>query len=537
MNKPEFNLLDEPWIRVISSDCSVNEVGLKDVFENAHIYKSLAGDMPTQDVCLLRLLIAIVHCVITPESSNGFQSEDDALSAYAEIWDRGRFSERVGNYLERFREKFWLFNDIHPFYQITSTDGTKTTAAKLNGELSESNNKVKIFANRSGVGKSLLTYAQAARWLLHFIGFDDTSAKPKQKGAPSPGTGWVGKLGIVYAEGRNLFETILLNTVLLDEDGRPWNRGSAPWERDSINEDERVLVGLPNSQIEILCVQSRKVVLQRDCERGFVSGLANLGGDFWDKRNSFAEQMTLWRYKKEDKEEPAHYVPKRHMPDRFAWHEFGTLTAKSEEETHRPGIVSWLSHLQGREKIIEKKHPIHFVFVGMQYGDKDFFANDVYSDSISFSASILDGLKSAWQKMITTRVESIVEVADLLAKLNNNIIIASGGDNKKFYAGNVYSEFYGQIDTPFKNWIVALRPDEDDIELVKSVWNTTMFDIAEKLARKLIDAAPPHSMRLKTKSDDKGKLCLGFPLPRAYDLFLFDLKKKLLPKETEKNND
>ena len=44
MIKPEFNLLDEPWIRVRTRDCRVEEVSLKDVFVHAHEYEDLAGE-------------------------------------------------------------------------------------------------------------------------------------------------------------------------------------------------------------------------------------------------------------------------------------------------------------------------------------------------------------------------------------------------------------------------------------------------------------------------------------------------------------
>ena len=59
-----------------------------------------------------------------------------------------------------------------------------------------------MFSACAGEGKAKMTYRQAARWLLYINGFDDTSAKPKGKGLPSVGTGWLGKLGLILAPGR-----------------------------------------------------------------------------------------------------------------------------------------------------------------------------------------------------------------------------------------------------------------------------------------------------------------------------------------------
>ena len=73
-------------------------------------------------------------------------------------------------------------------------------AAKLNGEISESSNKLRLFTSYAGQGKTKITYAQATRWLLYINGFDDTSSKPKVKGLPSPGAGWLGKLGLITVQ-------------------------------------------------------------------------------------------------------------------------------------------------------------------------------------------------------------------------------------------------------------------------------------------------------------------------------------------------
>ena len=63
MNEKEFNLLHEPWILVMRPDGMTEEVSLLDVFRRAPEFQSLAGELPTQDVAVLRLLLAILHAV------------------------------------------------------------------------------------------------------------------------------------------------------------------------------------------------------------------------------------------------------------------------------------------------------------------------------------------------------------------------------------------------------------------------------------------------------------------------------------------
>lgn len=66
MQEIEFNLLEEPWIRVRMPDCTVTEVSLSDALLHAHEYTDLAGELPSQDAAVLRLLLAVLHAVFLP---------------------------------------------------------------------------------------------------------------------------------------------------------------------------------------------------------------------------------------------------------------------------------------------------------------------------------------------------------------------------------------------------------------------------------------------------------------------------------------
>lgn len=63
MEKIEFNLIDEPWIRVNRLDGEREMVSLKDALLRAHEFSGLAGEMPTQDVAILRTLLAVTMTV------------------------------------------------------------------------------------------------------------------------------------------------------------------------------------------------------------------------------------------------------------------------------------------------------------------------------------------------------------------------------------------------------------------------------------------------------------------------------------------
>lgn len=52
MKTPEFNLLEEAWIRVLKDDCSEEMVSLPEAMIHAHEYRDLCGDTPEQDMAV-----------------------------------------------------------------------------------------------------------------------------------------------------------------------------------------------------------------------------------------------------------------------------------------------------------------------------------------------------------------------------------------------------------------------------------------------------------------------------------------------------
>ena len=267
MTEIEFNLLDEPWIRVMTRERKIDELSLPEALIESHKYVDFAGELEPQNVAVLRLCLAVLHTVFSHYDVDGkpekLTSAAMARKRWKKLWKLGHFPETViRQYLEQYRERFWLFHPDKPFYQVNEAKkGTEYTAAKLNGEISESGNKIRMFAIRSGEAKSQLTYAEAARWLLFINGFDDTSAKPRQKGLPSPGAGWIGRLGIVEAVGHNLFETLMLNLVF-ERMGDKWNENKPVWEQQPKGA-ERTEIPMPDNPAELLTLQSRRLLLVR----------------------------------------------------------------------------------------------------------------------------------------------------------------------------------------------------------------------------------------------------------------------------------
>ncbi len=544
MNEIEFNLLDEPWIRVVDSKLNATELSLTDTLLQAHRFAGLNGELPTQDIAVLRLLLAILHTVFSRFDSNGIpsplRSENDALIRWSKLWADGQFPEKtIRGYLYSWRDRFWLFHPERPFWQVPAAKiGTEYGAAKLNGTLSESSNKIRLFPSRTGDKKNALTYAEAARWLLYVNAFDDTSAKPKTKQGnekmPSPGVGWLGKLGIIAAKGNNLFETLMLNLILRKDGMTSWGPESPIWEQEKPRTKERIEIPEPDNLSELYTLQSRRLLLIR--ENNYVTGYTLLGGDFFSPVNAFNEQMTIWRVNGgTGAKDRTQLIPARHDPSKQLWREFPEVFLGRSEHGHRPGVVSWIATLKNRRAGLNKQSSINFSTASVQYGDKDFFISDVVSDSISFHSDLLSDAGAVWQNNVSDEIGKCEMLANCVGSFASELAKASGksGDllTKKAVqqdretAKKAREELYFRLDIPFRTWLASISP-EDDISEKNADWHTTAYKIASSLGREMIDKAGTSAfcgkhIRLKENGVEVSKF---YSSPQAYNRFLFRIK-------------
>jgi len=504
--EPYFNLLDESWILVRNLQGDIEELSLLEVFRRAHELEGLAGESPTQDIAILRLLLAILYAVFTRSDATGkaallvgfpkVEQKDEALRRWKALWDGETLPlEPIRQYLEFYRDRFWLIHPDKPFYQVNGLKkATEYPAAKLIGNLAESNNKPRQFSMRSGEQKTYLKASEATRWLLHLNGFDDTSSKPSVRGAglPSVGAGWLGKLGLVQVVGKSLRETLLLNLVLLNYDNyAAFPEQDAYWELEDIRTDERIAIPQPGGPLPILTVQSRRIELIWDQDQ--ISGYRLIGGDYFEKENCFAEQMTLWR--KDQKAKFLQYVPKRHNAERQMWRDFASLLVSGEGHK-RAGVVEWLTLLRDEtDKTGEsylKESAVWFAITGIKYGDKDFYVDDIIFDTLGINAGLLNSFSSDWINRILDELEKTESCIWAFANFATDLARASGsmGDNKSKDVEGVRAtarmQAYHSLDSDFREWLLGIDPSKRDLDDQMRCWQDVVRKTITALGEDLV---------------------------------------------------
>ncbi len=548
MKETEFNLLDEPWIRVMDAQCKVQELSLTDVLIHAHEYKSLSGELPTQDVAILRLLLAVLHTVFARVDADGnphqLEDEEEAVDFWQELWKNGKLPEQpIRSYLEQWHERFWLFHPERPFGQVAElTYGTKPTAAKLNGEVSESGNAIRLFSSYAGAEKEQLTYAQAARWLIHLNSADDSAVKPSKEGKAasatgkleSAGTGWFGKIGLTVLRGETLFQTLLFNLVLVHTSELS-SQQYPLWEREKMTLDEAKEIPKLDNLAELYTIPSRKIKLIRDMDK--VTGFYAIKGEFFSEEIGLIEPMTAWR-KISKKNQPVKLIPYMHQFSRQMWRDFSVLFLQAADENYNPQVVRWYNTLLNNDDLasILPKF-ICMETVGINYDSKKCKITNIFSDSLSLHAGILSALGAGLRSDIQDEIEKCEKLANAAGHLARHLHIAEGGSGNdcESAVNTAKEQLYYRLDIPFRKWLRSIEPDEDgDVDPATfPKWHETARNIAVRYAQEQIAHVSDTAMTGHMIGRD-GERKVLYSAPKAMRIFNGEVSK-IYPKEKEAN--
>lgn len=531
MSKGVYNLLHEKWILATDFENKVLDLSMLEVFKNAHNLKNLAGELPTQDVALLRLLLAVLHTVFYRYSPNGEEKELDnqyeAIERWRQIWEAGEFPySLIEKYLISWEDRFYLFHDKFPFMQVTSDKGFWTREGKeiaasekaldyFVGEIAQSGNKSNLFLSRRL--KSELPCNEAARWLIHMNGFDlSPSGRPpaNKVGVKGYGSAWLANLGLVCLQGDTLFETLMLNLVLGPEDEDSYIEEKPLWEDERQIDGsslENINVPLPKTLNKLYSMPFRYLELIPNEEKDSITEVMIWSGCKFADENQFIEPMTIWRKVKEN------FKPKLHLPEKRIWQDFGTLLIKHQKDTRRPSVLDWIQTLKEAEV-----KGIGFVkIITTGYETKQNSAiKDVFLDALNIHAELITQIEDGgWLLRISDEVIAIEKLADAIALLAKELEIAKGASEKNKEGGKAKEQLYSRLDIAFRQWLEKINPEIDDMDEKCTAWRDEAKNITRQLGDELVEQAGPQAIVGRLIKD---KL---YTAARAHIKFLYKIKK------------
>lgn len=520
----EFNLLDEKWINVVTDyKGTTKPVGMKDFFENAHNYIALAGDTPTQDFAVMRFLLAVLHTVFSRYDADGNayemlemndrmqpkeepaedleEYEDLLMDTWKDLWNKGEFPKVVNEYLEKWRDRFNLFDDKYPFYQVTEKEidvskinkpaPSEVLGKNINRRISESANKIALFSPKysSDLNKEKMSQDEVARWLLTFQSYSGLSDKVifgKEKYKASKG--WLFDLGGVFLSSDNLFKTLLLNLQLKNFT----NKIQKPcWEFSPEEVVQKQMSFEPIDNIaELYTVWSRAVCIKDySPENAFSMSIVKLPEVIHE--DQFLEPMTIWRYNTtgDNKEK---FTPRKHQMNKSMWRSFGLITETESEENldpknkkRKPGIIDWMNKIS--DFVDDKIIKINSISMEDDGNATSWVPTNEVVDHLYIDEAVFNDLeKEGWIYRINKVVDMTKEVVEFIYKGFLNDINEIRNLESKDFVNNGVELLYYEIDKPFRDWILSIDINDDKEKKItdwKNELSYLVFNQAEKIAK------------------------------------------------------
>ncbi|HSL05101.1 MAG TPA: type I-E CRISPR-associated protein Cse1/CasA, partial [Nitrospiraceae bacterium] len=104
----QFNLIDEKWIPVRFLNGSRDELGIQDTLLRAKDIAAIEDSSPLVVAALHRFLLAVLYRAL-----EGPTDIDQAKKLFRD----GLPGEKIRAYLEKWQDRFWLFDEKFPFGQ------------------------------------------------------------------------------------------------------------------------------------------------------------------------------------------------------------------------------------------------------------------------------------------------------------------------------------------------------------------------------------------------------------------------------------
>lgn len=537
-----YNLITEPWIKVLDGKTnSEHMVSIKELLQNASDYRQLAGEMHAQDLAILRLLVAILTTVYTRVDQTGQKYDwvtlDDKmhlqsfknpkalkikkalLKTWSTLYDKGSFSEAVFEYLDKNREVFDFFGD-RPFYQVTAEqydsfvpDNKKIAKGsgtvdlmQINRLISQSGNSVALFAPKSANRKNKLTLDELVRWVITYQNFtgvtDKTKVKAKEKMSNS--RGWLYTLNPVYAQGKNLFETLMLNLLLFNPNKPAYTQQRPVWEEDLGEYVKRRLSQVkPDNFAETYTVWSRLLHIEW---RDGTPTIFSAGLPAFDSANAYyIEPMSTWRMNKKD----GNYYPATRQLSSIGiamWRNFGqyinverTSDSSVQEETEEPLIVAWLNYLKTKHELLNQQMiNLHTSGIISNGGATSLMPAAEFDDNLRIEADVLfdetEDRKNAWPQ----RIEGMVDLNQEVGRKYYGFLmevgrIRFGSQGAADFAGRKSQTFYDNLNEPFENWLSNLSGGDNRDEQQK-LWEKQLKQIALRTLDDFLEIIAPRDI-------------------------------------------
>ena len=334
-----YNLIDKKWIPVRYPDGTRDELGIRDTLLRSKEIAEIEDGSPLVVAALHRFLLALLYRAL-----EGPNDIEQAKTLFRE----GLPSDKIIAYLEKWRDRFWLFDERYPFGQNPNVPPHKFEPwTKLTAEYNATTNKV-LFDHTDTTNPGTRSPAECSRWLLSTMSFSIAGGRGYYP-SPSPNA------MVCIPCGRNLHATLCYN--LVPYPNRDVSKvDSAIWERDPVSipltKPKRSATGYS----DLFTWPSRMILLDAS-SHDEIAGMRFIAGEGFENPSAVPDPMQPYKMDKK-----MGMLPVRFRKDRRTWRDFDALLPDSSDIA--PLTIRHSIRLAGKTVT---DMPIAILVVGLRY--------------------------------------------------------------------------------------------------------------------------------------------------------------------------
>lgn len=457
--------------------------------------------------------------------------EDALMETWKDLWNAKKFPEIVVKYLDAWHDRFYLFDDKYPFYQVTkeeienidskfadnTNDKTTIKFRSMNRTISESGNKATLFSPKIEENKDILTNAELARWLITFQGVSNASDKKSINKIEGKSIGWIYNLGGVFLSSDNIFKTLMLNLILRHGDSQYNNIQNPCWEKKPETIYNEYLKNKTIDNVSELYTNWSRLMYYfpfRPKKSEIKQNMFRIvKTNSMPSENNFLEPMTIWKYY--DKK----YTPQKYETNKAVWRSFGSFL-NANEDVRMPGVIS---HLNDIKKFIDKFEVIQINAISAIYDSNTnsrAMINEFY-DYFDLGLFIINDLQSdGWVARINDIVDKTKDVVGKIYCAFLNDIVKIRNLKSNAFTSNHVESMYFKIDKPFRDWLININYDDNKDEK-EQIWNKELKKLVIRQAKIIIEQASPKDFTGIIENDSVKNIVT------AYNNLMSNINKKL----------
>ncbi len=409
-----FNVLDDPWIPVITAEAAEELLGIRQVLFRAHELREISSTSPLEEYSMYRFLGLFLMDALRPERESDIE---DLLDG--ESFDR----EVIEDYITLCRSEgvsFDLFDEKRPFLQSPrddTLDGEPKAISVLDCTRPSGNNHTHFL--HASAEEERQSPDRSLRLLLAAYLFSTVGAQ----GYPSGVYGAPPYFGIVT--GRNLYETLINVLLPVESIGIPFDSPPVLWRRTEPVFPKRE-VGA-TSWLQGMLFPCRRISLLPD-EDGYVSGVYLSQGENFVNKESWRDPYVTYRRNETG------FFPMRPSSERAVWRNFSDIV----------DLRGGASQLLALYTSTHDSNAADMLLYGVETSRASYLA--VYRHSLRFPMRVTEDENS--RQLLQRGIAASEELARALGKALANVKELSGST-----ASQTVQRFYRDCEN--RSWLLS----------------------------------------------------------------------------------